>query len=199
MSRSTNRTTRGRRGAKPPTNVVQFRGRSPNVRWRKPQPKNAKWPFAVLLASPLIGLSIAWAWNSPSASAEGLTRFWDSEPVIEQYNLSFSECSGPNRYTCVVDGDTFWLEGVKVRIADINTPEVSSPECPIEANLGAQATRRLTSLLNAGGFSLETIDRDEDGYGRKLRIVTRGGESLGETLVEEGLAERWQGRRGGWC
>ena len=28
--------------------------------------------------------------------------------------------------------------------------------------------------------------RDEDKYGRKLRIVTRGGESLGGVLVDEG-------------
>lgn len=54
-------------------------------------------------------------------------------------------------------------------------------------------------LLNAGGFSLGPVDRDEDRYGRKLRIVTRQGESLGMTLVDEGLAERWGGRRGNWC
>ncbi len=31
------------------------------------------------------------------------------------------------RRTCVVDGDTIWLEGVKIRIADIDTPEISQP------------------------------------------------------------------------
>ena len=31
------------------------------------------------------------------------------------------------------------------------------------------------------------------------RIVTRDGESLGDALVREGLAETWQGRRGSWC
>lgn len=98
-----------------------------------------------------------------------------------------------------IDGDTLWLESEKIRIADIKTPEVSSPECAREAQLGAQATGRLIALLNAGGFSLEKIDRDEDQYGRKLRIVTRDGESLGDVLVEESLAEEWQGRRSEWC
>jgi endonuclease YncB( thermonuclease family) len=32
-----------------------------------------------------------------------------------------------------------------------------------------------------------------------LRTVTRGGKSLGEILVAEGLAERWSGKRGDWC
>lgn len=101
--------------------------------------------------------------------------------------------------TCVVDGDTIWLKGEKIRIADINTPKVGSPDCPAERALGERATSRLTSLLNEGGFSLETIDRDEDTYGRKLRIVTRAGKSLGGTLVAEGLAEEWTGSRRSWC
>ena len=65
--------------------------------------------------------------------------------------------------------------------------------------MGERATSRLTALLNEGGFSLETIDRDEDRFGRKLRIITRGGESLGGTLVGEGLAEEWTGSRRSWC
>ncbi|BAR63406.1 putative staphylococcal nuclease (plasmid) [Bradyrhizobium diazoefficiens] len=43
-------------------------------------------------------------------------------------------------------------------------------------------------LLNAGGFTLVSGWRDTDRYGRKLRTVTRAARSLGETLVEEGLA-----------
>lgn len=111
----------------------------------------------------------------------------------------FADCHGPGRVTCVVDGDTFWYGGTKFRIADINAPEVSHPGCEREATLGAAATRRLTELLNAGPFSLEVQGRDIDRYGRALRVVTRGGESLGAKLEAEGLAEHWRGRRGNWC
>ena len=111
----------------------------------------------------------------------------------------FTTCGSGARVTCVVDGDTFWYRGDKIRIADINTPEVSEPQCPEEARLGAAATRRLAVLLNDGPFTLETIDRDRDRYGRQLRVVTRGGESLGLVLVREGLAEEWRGYRGSWC
>lgn len=62
-----------------------------------------------------------------------------------------------------------------------------------------QATARLETLLAGGGFALEAVERDEDRYGRKLRIVTRGGESVGDTLVAEGLARPWTGRRKSWC
>jgi endonuclease YncB( thermonuclease family) len=103
---------------------------------------------------------------------------------------------GPN---CVVDGDTIWYRGSKIRIADIDTPETHQPRCAAEAARGAAATRRLHQLVNAGPFSLQSIARDEDRYGRKLRILTRGGQSLGELLVEEGLARYYAGGRRSWC
>ena len=179
-------------------NVVQFRRRPKASGWSG-KSNQARWPWVILLASPFVGVGIAWIWNSDSDPAEELPSFFSGDPVVEQYEITFSQCSSRPRYTCVVDGDTLWLEGEKIRIADINTPEVGSPECAREAQLGAQATRRLIALLNEGGFSLEAIERDEDQYGRKLRIFTRGGDSLGNVLVKEGLAEEWNGTRRNWC
>lgn len=99
----------------------------------------------------------------------------------------------------VIDGDTFDYGGTRIRIADIDTPETNPSRCAYEAQLGAQATQRLGELLAAGPFRLESIDRDADRYGRKLRIVTRGGQSIGDQLVAEGLARTWTGRRQPWC
>lgn len=112
---------------------------------------------------------------------------------------TFPVCAGGVRRTCVVDGDTFWLDGVKFRIADINTPETSQPQCAAEAALGRQATGRLAQLLSAGPFTLEPADRDEDRYGRKLRVAMRDGQSVGGMLVREGLAHKWRGRMESWC
>jgi endonuclease YncB( thermonuclease family) len=100
----------------------------------------------------------------------------------------------------VVDGDTIWSEGTKIRIADIDTPEVSEPKCQSEAALGAKATQRMLQLVNAGPFEIQTWPgRDEDKYGRKLRVLVRDGRSLGDILVSEGLARTWTGRRQPWC
>jgi endonuclease YncB( thermonuclease family) len=113
----------------------------------------------------------------------------------------FPRCSGPVRVTCVVDGDTIWYRGTKIRIADIDTPEISQPGCPQERALGERASERLRELLNAGSFGLDLPPdgRSEDRYGRALRVVTRNGESLGEVLVREGLAARWGGGKPRWC
>lgn len=121
-------------------------------------------------------------------------------PLAQTGKRHRSVCArGPIRVSCVVDGDTFWYRGLKIRIADINAPELSSPSCAHEARLAAAATRRLVALLNAGPFTLATGERETDRYGRALRVVLRGGRSLGAVLEAEGLAERWQGRRGDWC
>ncbi len=119
----------------------------------------------------------------------------------DRERAQFPVCSGPNRVTCIVDGDTIWYRGTKIRIADIDTPEVSRPECPREAKMGRRATARMQALLNAGAFTLapSADGRDMDRFGRSLWVVRRGGASLGEVLVAEGLAERWGGPKVAWC
>ena len=47
----------------------------------------------------------------------------------------------------MVDGDTIWLQGTKIRIADIDTPETHQPRCASEKALGDKATQRLQQLL----------------------------------------------------
>ena len=114
-------------------------------------------------------------------------------------NGTFAKCATV-RVTCVVDGDTFWLSGKKIRIADIDTPEISQPKCDYEYQLGMKATRRLIELLNQGAFELrEGGDRPVDMYGRELLIVVRDGKSVGQQLVNEGLARSWTGHREPWC
>jgi endonuclease YncB( thermonuclease family) len=103
------------------------------------------------------------------------------------------------RRNCVIDGDTFYFRGTTIRISDIDAPETHPPRCAYEADLGDRATRRLSQLLSAGAFQLVRTDRDVDKYGRRLRVVIRNGHSIGKTLVAEGLARTWSGKRRPWC
>jgi endonuclease YncB( thermonuclease family) len=113
---------------------------------------------------------------------------------------AFQLCTDRRQASCVIDGDTIRYGGVKIRLADIDTPEIYSPKCPLEATLGRRATERLQELLNAGPFEgVPSGSRDVDRYGRKLRILERHGGSLGDVLIAEGLARRWDGARRSWC
>ena len=124
-----------------------------------------------------------------------------ADPLADTERATFPLCGRGPRITCIVDGDTIWYQGTKIRLADIDTPEVTRPACPREAALGKQATLRLQTLLNAGAFTLapNPEGRDTDRYGRALRVVTRGGASVGDVLVAEGLAEVWGGVPVAWC
>lgn len=152
-----------------------------------------------LLAGLFAGLAVAqveWPQSSSAQSASAHARIVSGSRAGPQ----FGSCHIGGGTNCVVDGDTIWMDGVKIRIADIDAPETHPPRCAAEADLGHRATRRLQDLLNAGPVALETIDRDEDRYGRKLRRIVRGGKSLGDILVAEGLARRYRGGpRSGWC
>lgn len=145
----------------------------------------------MLLAGALLGLVFA-QWRGEIAIPNAATE-------ADEPNLSFSLCHTGGGTDCVVDGDTFYLDGEKIRLADIDTPETHPPRCAEEVELGKRATLRLRALLNEGGFTLGTIERDEDRYGRKLRTVLRDGESLGDVLVSEGLARPYAGGRRSWC
>lgn len=129
-----------------------------------------------------------------------ITKLAVSDYAPPGLQVNFQACSGHTRINCVVDGDTIWLGGEKIRIADIDTPEVFSPECASERVLGDQASGRLLQLLNEGPIEVVTVgQRDVDRYGRKLRVILRDGHSLGEVLIVEGLAHRWGGVQRSWC
>lgn len=142
-----------------------------------------------------LSLSVIVFWGVWTLTAPDIVAVSATDGESAQFGL----CHTGGGYNCVVDGDTLYYKGTKIRIADIDTPETHPPRCAEEARLGSDATQRLRQLVNAGPFSLASIDRDEDPYGRKLRVVTRGGQSLGGVLVDEGLA-RWYGNgRRSWC
>ena len=84
--------------------------------------------------------------------------------------ISFAECGNGLRMNCVVDGDTIWATGEKIRLADIDAPEVFSPGCDWERVLGERATHRLTELLNEGvTCKRETRDELADDPERRRR------------------------------
>ncbi|UOK73941.1 thermonuclease family protein [Ancylobacter polymorphus] len=122
-----------------------------------------------------------------------------SGPVGDTVTASFTFCGSARRFNCVVDGDTFWLGRQKIRIADIDAPELTPPRCEYEREVGEAAKHRLRALLNAGPFALRAGVRDEDPFGRKLRMVMRAGRSIGERMVAERLVRRWDGNRRSWC
>lgn len=111
-------------------------------------------------------------------------------------------CDSPSRVTCIVDGDTFWAEGVKYRIRGIDAPEAGDgAHCLRERERADAATRRLRDLMSAGPPRL--IFAGQDRYGRELVDVEVNEADVGAAMIAEGFArefKRGQKRDGQlWC
>ena len=113
-------------------------------------------------------------------------------------------CSGGNRAergaTCLVDGDTFWQGGVKMRLLDVDTPETFEAECSAEKEMGDRATARLQQLM-AEGYVLENSgEKDRTSDRRDLvRLILPDGRDAGQVLIREGLAQPWPNEGNKWC
>lgn len=121
--------------------------------------------------------------TAPAATAESLV--WHICQPFEK------------RVTCVVDGDTLWYRGTKIRLTGIDAPEVEG-QCRAERHRAAEATRALTDLLNTG---LRRMAFDgQDRYGRALaRLWVASGE-IGPAMIAAGHAVPFGPRhRNAWC
>lgn len=100
-----------------------------------------------------------------------------------------------------IDGDTIVIDGEHIRIANIDAPEIHHAKCDAEQRLGQVAKRRMEALLADGPPEITRGDngRMKDKYGRSLGRVAVNGKDLGEIMIAEGLARRWDGRRHPWC
>ena len=108
-------------------------------------------------------------------------------------------CGSGRRINCVVDGDTVWLDGEKIRLVNIDAPEVRA-RCPAESERAGAATRELASLLHSQPIRIHR--RGEDRYGRTLAALATPTGDVGDILVGRDLAVTWRGRREPaetWC
>lgn len=105
-------------------------------------------------------------------------------------------CGGGPRTDCVVDGDTIWLAGEKIRLEGIDAPELSRAKCPEELRIATSASARMVELTEG---ELTVSRNGKDRYGRTLANVANATGDIGETLVAEGLAKIWEGRKAQWC
>ena len=113
--------------------------------------------------------------------------------------FAIEQCGSGKRYTCVVDGDTLWLQGEKIRLQGFDTPETTTNICGgrREVQLGKKATLRLIQLLNSGEVTFRR--NGEDRHGRTLADFYVDGVDVGNTLIVERLARSWPDGAEFWC
>lgn len=108
----------------------------------------------------------------------------------------FPICKGGHRVTCVVDGDTFWLKGEKVRPEGYDSPEMGGPKCSGPAAGAAEARGALAQLLASGTIELE---RHGKSYDRTLARVTVDGQDIADVMIRAGYGRRYVPGEKPWC
>lgn len=99
-----------------------------------------------------------------------------------------------------IDGDTLSRGGERVRIENVDTPELHPCRCARECELGQRAAMfTQDALADATAVRILRTGR-KDRYGRTIARVYVDGRDLGEMLIAAGLGRPYRGeRRQSWC
>ena len=102
------------------------------------------------------------------------------------------------------DGDTCYVtvDGTKtkIRLLELDTPEISKPRCDAELQLGLNARDYLNDLIdNATTIEFKT-DYTEDYFGRILAYLIVDGEDVSAKIVKNNLGVVYdRNNKQDWC
>ena len=117
----------------------------------------------------------------------------DNKIVLRKYN---------NQYC--YDGDTCYVmlngANTKIRLLELDTPEISKPKCEAELELGLKARDYLNNLIdNAATIEFKT-DYKEDYFGRTLSYLIIDGEDVSANIVSKNLGVVYdRDNKTDWC
>lgn len=113
--------------------------------------------------------------------------------VLAQEVSQWPLCGRAKRITCIVDGDTFWMDRVKYRLQGVNTPEAGDgAKCGLERSRADAATLALQSLMQSNRLFFQRHGNDR--YGRVLVTVkTEAGDDIADLLVRSGHGRPYRG------
>ena len=167
--------------------VLGLAGAAVWLRWNAPQADDGNFSGPI-------------EWNAVQATP---TRAPDAADVAWQRRAGDREAASgglnvEGQHIYVIDGDTFDLNGTRIRVAGIDAPETHPARCPREAQIGAAATQKLAELLR--GRPLWVSGLKTDRWGRAVAVVRVNGEDVADAMIGSGLARNYDGKqRQGWC
>ena len=117
----------------------------------------------------------------------------EAEIALRQYNGQYC-----------YDGDTCYvmIDGTKakIRLLELDTPEISKPKCEAELELGLEARDYLNNLIaNASSVEIKT-DYEKDYFGRTLAHLIIDGEDASAKIRSNNLGVIYErGNKQDWC
>ena len=117
----------------------------------------------------------------------------EAEIALRQYNGQYC-----------YDGDTCYvmIDGTKdkIRLLELDTPEISKPKCEAELELGLEARDYLNNLIaNASLVEIKT-EYEKDYFGRTLAHLIIDGEDASAKIRSNNLGAIYErGNKKDWC
>jgi len=150
--------------------------------------------------APLTGPYGPIEWNEaqalPQRAPDAADVAWEKRAGEAEAASGGTTIQGQHIY--VIDGDTFDLNGTRIRVAGIDAPETHSSRCPREAQLGAAAAQKLAELLRGRPLWISGLKTDR--WGRAVAYVRVKGEDVADAMISAGLARNYDGKqRQSWC
>ena len=102
------------------------------------------------------------------------------------------------------DGDTCYVtingEDTKIRLLELDTPEISKPKCEQELEWGLRARDSVNNLIeNSRTIEIKT-EYQKDFFGRTLAYLIIDGEDVSALLVKNDLGVVYKkGHKMNWC
>lgn len=100
----------------------------------------------------------------------------------------------------VIDGDTLAFGRERVRIANLDAPDVGShAHCALEQRRGEAARAFARAVIDRAAV-VQVVDRQGiDRYGRTLARVLVDDRDFGRVMIAAGHGRPWRGRSSDWC
>jgi len=117
----------------------------------------------------------------------------EAEIALRQYNGQY--CYDGDTCYVMIDGNK-----AKIRLLELDTPEISKPKCEAELELGLVARDYLNNLIaNASSVEIKT-DYEKDYFGRTLAHLIIDGEDASAKIRSNNLGAIYErGNKKDWC
>ena len=117
----------------------------------------------------------------------------EAEIVLRQYNGQY--CYDGDTCYVMIDGNK-----AKIRLLELDTPEISKPKCEAELELGLEARDYLNNLIaNASLVEIKT-EYEKDYFGRTLAHLIIDGEDASAKIRNNDLGVIYErGNKQDWC
>tara|TARA_Y100001935_G_scaffold181249_1_gene150078 strand:+ start:92 stop:493 length:402 start_codon:yes stop_codon:yes gene_type:complete len=117
----------------------------------------------------------------------------EAEILLHQYNGQY--CYDGDTCYVMIDGNK-----AKIRLLELDTPEISKPKCEAELKLGLEARDYLNNLItNASIVEIKT-EYEKDYFGRTLAYLIIDGEDASAKIRSNNLGVIYKrGNKKDWC